>query len=307
MINTSNRLVLIDGHAIIHRAYHALPALTSSSGQQANAVYGFISMLIKVASELNPKYLGIAFDLPAPTFRHEAYIAYQAHRPHMDDGLREQIVLVKESVKAAGITMYSSAGFEADDVIGTLCYQATKDENIDEVIVVTGDRDMLQLVNHKVKLYMPIKGLTEARLFDLEGVKEYMGVPPSQMVDYKALIGDQSDNYPGVPGIGPKTAVSLLEKHQNLDGIYKNLQNIGSTTSQKLERGKESAYLSQTLAQISKDAPVSLDLKEIEFKGLEGNNKLLSKLKEFGFRSLIKRLGGEEKKEKKKDGQMGLL
>lgn len=328
--SNSKRLVLIDGHAIIHRAYHALPPLTSPGGQQTNAVYGFISMLFRVITELKPAYLAVAFDLPVPTFRHEAYIAYQAQRPHMEQEMKDQIELVHEVVEAAGIPIYTAPGFEADDVIGTLARQVVqgktqnakrKTVEVDEVIIVTGDRDMLQLVNDKTKIYAPIKGLTEARLFDRKAVKEYLGIRPEQIVDYKALIGDQSDNYPGVRGIGPKTAVELLKKYGSLGNVFKALGTrhwalgkFSSNIKEKLERGYDSAILSQKLARISTDAPVELDLKHARFKALGENERFISKLKELGFKSLVRRLTGEEEvnqkvksKRQKQNGQMGLI
>lgn len=338
--SSPKRLVLIDGHAIIHRAYHALPPLTSPGGQQTNAVYGFVSMLFRVIAELKPAYLAVSFDLPVPTFRHEAYIAYQAHRPHMEQEMKDQIELVHKVVEAAGIPIYTAPGFEADDVIGTLAGQAVSLQStvysrkekkkkavvgsplaVDEVIIVTGDRDMLQLVNDKVKVYAPIKGLSEARVFDEKEVKEYIGLNPEQIVDYKALIGDQSDNYPGVPGIGPKTAVELLQEFGGLEGIYKaisdkkQVKRISDSTREKLKKGYDSAMLSQKLARISTDAPVELDLEHTEFEGLEKNERFISKLKELGFKSLVRRLTGETeeptpktaKGKRKVNGQMGLV
>ncbi len=299
------RLVLIDGHGIAYRAYHALPPLTSRGGQLVNAVYGFTSMLLKVIADLKPTHIAVAFDLPVPTFRHEAYIAYQAKRPAMEEEMSDQLELIRELVEAAGIPIYTSPGFEADDVIGTLARQCTvkskQGTGVDEVVIVTGDRDMMQLVGGRIKVYAPIKGLSEARLFDSKGVKEYMGVAPSQLVDYKALIGDQSDNYPGVPGIGPKSAVSLLRKYGSLKKIYQKIESggwkldgIAAGLAEKLKEGHEAAELSQKLARIVTDAGVVLDLEHAKLTKPEGNKKLIEKLREFGFRSLIKRVSGEE-------------
>ncbi|MDO8503943.1 MAG: 5'-3' exonuclease H3TH domain-containing protein [bacterium] len=304
------RLVLIDGHAIAYRAYHALPPLTSRGGQLVNAVYGFTSMLLKVIADLKPTHIAVAFDLPVPTFRHEAYIAYQAKRPAMDREMSDQLEWVREVVEAAGIPIYTSPGFEADDVIGTLALQAVQTQKskvkIDEVVIVTGDRDMMQLVGRKVKVYAPIKGLSEARLFDSKGVKEYIGVAPSQIVDYKALMGDSADNYPGVPGIGPKTAVALIEQFGSLENLYKKMENgkwkmenVSLATAEKLKEGHDAAMLSQKLARIVADAPVKLDLEHAKLTKPEGNEKLIEKLREFGFRSLIKRVGGEDGGERK--------
>ena len=315
------RLVLIDGHAILHRAYHALPPLISRTGQPTGAVYGFLTMLFRIIQDLKPTHLAAAFDLPTPTFRHEAYIAYQAQRPPTEQALKDQIELVKEVLVSAGTPIYACPGFEADDVIGTLAEQAvrlqptgyskkeknkkaidrrrkTVDEEVDEVIIVTGDRDIMQLVNHKVKVYAPIRGLSESKMFGKVEVEEYMGVKPSQIVDYKALVGDQSDNYPGVAGIGPKTAVELIKSHDNLDGVYRaiGVKGFSENITKKLEDGKAAAKLSQNLARIRVDAPVRLDLKRSATLDLSKNEKFLQKLDQLGFKSLIKRLTGEEKK-----------
>ena len=295
------RLVLIDGHAILHRAYHALPPLISRTGQPTGAVYGFLTMLFRIIQDLKPTYLAAAFDLPTPTFRHEAYIAYQAQRPPTEQALKDQIELVKEVLVSAGTPIYACPGFEADDVIGTLARQAVLSRSstlIDEVIIVTGDRDIMQLVNHKVKVYAPIRGLSESKMFGKVEVEEYMGVKPSQIVDYKALVGDQSDNYPGVAGIGPKTAVELIKSHDNLDGVYRaiGVKGFSENITKKLEDGKAAAKLSQNLARIRVDAPVKLDLKRSATPDLSKNEKFLQKLDQLGFKSLIKRLTGEEKK-----------
>ncbi len=304
----AKRLVLIDGHAIIHRAYHALPPLTSSSGQLVNAVYGFASMLLRVIEELKPTHMAVCFDLPGPTFRHEAYIGYQAKRPVMDKELSSQIELVHEVVTAAGIPIYIAPGFEADDVLGTLARQAARTE----VVIVTGDRDILQLVGGRVKVYMTIRGLADAKMFGEKDVEEYIGVKPSQIVDYKALIGDSSDNYPGATGIGPKTALSLLGQFDNIENIYKNLDKIPGKVAGKLKDGHDGAILSQNLAQIRTDAPVELDLEKAKLSDLAKNEKFVEKLREFRFRSLVARLGEPASakvsaRQGKTNGQMGLI
>lgn len=302
-----NRLILIDAYAIIHRAFHAYPALTTPNGQLVNAVYGFTAMLLKVIDELKPTHLIVCFDLPVPTFRHEAYIGYQASRPSTHEDIKSQVDLVREVVEAAGIPIFASPGFEADDVIGTLASQVTKEQkaknikhkkDIEEVIIVTGDRDMLQLVTDRVKVYMPIKGVTEARLLGKDGVKEYLGIEPEKVVDYKGLTGDSSDNYPGVPGIGPKTAIALLERYGSLGEIYNQLkiengklENFSEATGNKLLDGYDLAMLSQKLARISTDVPIGFDLGKAKLHDLKGNEKFTNKLKELNFRSLLGRLG----------------
>lgn len=300
------RLVLIDGHAIIHRAYHALPPLTGPGGQPTNAVYGFVNMLLRAVEDLAPTHLAVCFDSREPNFRQEIYIAYQAHRPEADQELQDQVNLVKEVVEAAGVPVVIKGGFEADDLIGTLAKKAAK-KGV-EVIIVTGDRDLLQLVDGNIKVYAPIRGLSEARLFGKKDVAEYLGVSPSQVVDYKGLIGDASDNYPGVQGIGPKTAVFLLGQYKSLDGVYKALKagKISGSLKNKLEEGEESAKLSQRLAKIVTNAPVDLNLTAMELENFQESERFVNKLKEFGFKSLVKRLE-PEKEDKEDNGQMELV
>src|SRR3989344_5599255 len=215
-----NRLVLIDGNAVLHRAYHALPPLTAPDGSIVNAVYGFASILFKLHHDLAPTHLAVAFDRPKPTFRKKLFADYQAKRPEMDKELVGQIEKVHELVRAFGIPIYEVDGYEADDVLGTIAKQ-TKEE----VIIVTGDRDLLQLVNDRVKTYMPIKGLSEAKLYGVVEARERLGVNPTQISDFKALAGDASDNYPGVAGIGPKTAVELLSQFRTVEEIYTAIKN----------------------------------------------------------------------------------
>jgi len=325
----TSRLVLIDGHAILHRAYHAFPkSLTTRNGELVNAVYGFTRILLSVLNELGPKYVAVAFDLPIPTFRHKAYVGYQVQRPAMDAELKDQIDRVKEVVAALNMPIFSVPGFEADDVIGTLARQACRTEkrgkkktrkNAEkiEVVIVTGDRDMMQLIGPRVRVYAPIKGLSEAQFFDEEKVQREIGVRPGQIVDFKGLTGDPSDNYPGVPGIGPKTARELLEKFKTLEKIYKSLDEAGRffnpSVVGKLAQGKESAQLSKKLATIICDVPIKLDLKKCEFEfSEEEREKAIKKFKELGFKSLVERLAtpasakasaGRQKTQKKRQGE----
>lgn len=324
------RLVLIDGHAIIHRAYHALPPLTTPFGAPAQAAYGFVSILLRVIDELKPTHLAVCFDLPEATFRHAAYIAYQAHRPTADQDLVNQIIMVHEVIGVSGIPVYTASGYEADDVLGTLAEQAVslrttdwarsdsgkKTSAVDDVVIVTGDKDIMQLVNDKkgkdghgaVKVFAPIRGIANARLLSEKDVLEYVGIAPSKIVDYKALIGDSSDNYPGVPGIGPKTAVGLLEKFGTLEEIYRKLEEgkgkiegVADSVCAKLVEGRESALMSQHLAKIVTDAPVTLNLERCELGLLREDKDFVEKLKELGFKSLLTRMGFvEEKSEKRK-------
>ena len=324
------KLVLIDGHALLHRAYHAFPpSLRTRKGEIVNAVYGFTRILLTVLKELQPKYVAVAFDLPVPTFRHKEYVGYQVQRPEMDKELKGQIQRVWEVVKALNIPIFTAPGFEADDVIGTLAFQAiaknqesriknhgkkTHDSQFMihnsnlEVIIVTGDRDIMQLVREGVKVYAPEKGFSEGEFFDRQKVKEVLGVWPEQIVDYKALVGDASDNYPGVPGIGPKTAVKLLEEFGDLENIYKNLKKISPPVAKKLTEGKESAKLSEKLATIVTNAPVKLNLKACRLKDYDPQ-KVRQLFEELEFRSLLNKLPSPEAEENKKPKakQMELL
>lgn len=286
------RLVLIDGHAILHRAYHAFPAsLTTRKGEQINAVYGFTKILLTVLKDLHPEYIAVTFDLPKPTFRHKEYVGYQVQRPKTDRELVDQINRVNQVVRSLNIPIFSKEGYEADDVIGTLARQAEK-KGV-ETVIITGDRDIMQLVNTRVKVYAPVRGFIEAQLFGENEVKKLLGVKPEQIIDYKALVGDASDNYPGVPGIGPKTAVRLLIAYGNLAGVYKNLKKIKPIISHKLVKGRESALLSQKLATIVTNAPVKLDLKACRVHDYD-QGKAIELFKELEFRSLINKLPGVE-------------
>lgn len=289
------KLVLIDGNAILHRAFHALPPMTTKKGEPINAVYGFVSMLLRVVQDLKPNMIVVTFDEKEPTFRHKEFANYQAQRPPTADELSSQFGKVRKFVEAANIPVYSKSGFEADDVIGTIAKQSKI-----EVVIVTGDRDQLQLVDKKVKVYMPIAGLSNAKMMGREEVIEKMGVPPEQIADYKALVGDPSDNYPGVNGIGPKTAVGLLSKYKNIDAVYKNLNKLKEPLREKLKKGKVDAYLSLKLARIVTNVPIQYDVEKSAKWDLD-NPKVISLFEEFGFKTLkerIKKVGEEIDKSK---------
>lgn len=279
-----NRLVLIDGNAILHRAFHALPPLTAPDGSVVNAVYGFVSILIKIFNDLKPTHMAVAFDRPEPTFRKSLYKDYQGKRPEMDTDLVTQIPKVQGLVRAFGIPIYDKAGFEADDVIGTLCRKISG-----EIIIVTGDKDILQLVDDKkgVKVFMPTKGLSEGKLYGEAEVIERLGVSPKQIPEFKALMGDSSDNYPGVPGIGPKTAVKLITRYGSIEKLYKS-----GKLDDKLRLGEESARISKDLATIRTDVPV--DIGELRKIVALDTPEARAKLEEFHFPSLIKRLSRGE-------------
>lgn len=282
------KLVLLDGHAILHRAFHALPpTFINKEGTSTNAVYGFTTMLLRIISDLKPDYLAVAFDLPKPTFRQQQYIAYQAKRPEMASNLSEQIPLVHELLEALKIQYFEVAGYEADDVIGALAWQAT---NISEVIIVTGDKDMFQLVNSHVKVCVPVKGLSETKIYDEQAIHDEHGVSASQWIDVKALKGDASDNYPGVAGIGPKTAQDLIAKFGSLEEVYKNLTKLDAKTAKKLAEGAEDAGMAKKLATIVTDVPVHLDLEKAKVNKIDWQKGVDYMRQRLGFRTISERI-----------------
>ena len=291
------KLVIIDGNAIVHRAYHALPPMNTKDGKPTNAIYGFFSMLLKLLSDLKPEYLIVCFDRPKPTFRKQMYVGYQAKRPKMSDDLVPQIDLLHETLDKAKIAHFEIDGYEADDLIGTISAQSGKKDL--ETIIVTGDRDLLQLVNNKVKVLAPILGITKMVLYDEEKVKEKYGLNPSQFVDYKALVGDASDNYPGVSGIGPKTASELLNKYENFENLYLHISELPENLATKLAVDAEQAALAKKLAKIVTDAPVKMELEKARTEKIDTKG-LLSEFQELGFKSLIGRIPGHNEAEDKK-------
>lgn len=288
-----NRLILIDGNAILHRAYHALPPLTSPDGSIVNAVYGFTSMLMRIIADLKPTHIAVAFDRPAPTFRKKMFEGYQAKRPKLDDDLIPQVDKVHGLLRALGIALFEKDGYEADDVIGTIA-EIAKKSFVDEIVIVTGDKDLLQLVCGNVKTFMPTKGLSEGKLYGEKETVERLGVLPKQIPDFKALAGDQSDNYPGIPGVGPKTASRLLTEFGSLEKILHVLQSkkqgkIPENLAEKIRNGKESALMSYKLATIKTDVPIAPELSELKVSTLDTPQARIF-LEKLNFQSLLKRL-----------------
>lgn len=315
-----SKLLLVDGSALLHRAYHAYPPLTSRAGEVVGAVYGVASILVAALDSEKPTHVMVAWDLPKPTFRHEKYVGYKAQRPKADAEMVEQIPRVKELIKSMGIVQVEEEGYEADDIIGTLATQMIKPLNHStieplEVVILTGDQDTMQLVTDQVKVLTPAKGANPPVLYGPEEVWSKYGVRPDRIVDYKALVGDVSDNIPGVAGIGPKGASELLQKYGDLASIFANLANIPTNQREKLVAGKDSAFLSQDLSRIVTDMPLKLTLPEMEYKSLQGES-LKVELEELGFRSLIRRIWGDPTspkgsagagRNKIPDNQMGLF
>lgn len=287
------RLILIDGNAIIHRAFHALPPLMTKKGELVNAVYGFSSTLLSVIDEFKPDYVIASFDLAGPTFRHKEYKEYKAHREKAPDELYAQIPIVKKVVKAFNIPIYEMQGFEADDVIGTISKQAEDSDQEIENIIVTGDMDALQLVSDKTKVYTMRRGLSDSVLYGEKEVVARYGFSPDQLRDYKGLRGDPSDNIPGVKGIGEKTATTLLQSYGTLEKVYEHLSELKGAVKEKLERDKANAILSKKLATIDRKIPVSLNLSDAVLHEYD-KNEIVSLFGELNFFSLIKRLPKKE-------------
>jgi len=282
-------LVIIDGNALIHRAYHALPPLKTKKGQLVNAVYGFISILFKIIRELKPDYLAVTFDLTGPTFRDLEYKEYKAKRVKPPQELYDQIPLIKKIVKALEIPIYEKKGFEADDIIGTIV-QKTKKQKIKNIIV-TGDLDTLQLINKQTEIYTPQKGLKDIVVYNQAAVKKRYGLSPKQIIDFKGLRGDPSDNILGVPGIGQKIAIDLIKKFGSLKKLYQNLSqsDLNPKLKARLLEYKDQAFFSQYLATIKRDVLIDFNLKKCQ-RGEYHKGKVIKLLKELGFNSLIKRL-----------------
>jgi DNA polymerase-1 len=285
------KLYLIDGNGYIHRAFHALPPLTNSSGQMVNAVYGFTRMVFKILREEKPDYLAICFDFPAPTFRHKEFAEYKATRKETPDELKQQIPLAHKMVKALNIPVFEKDGYEADDLIGTLSSKALK-EGI-ETVIVTGDKDALQLVDDSVKVLNEPKNI----LYTEEIIKEKMGVSPGQITDLMGLIGDVSDNVPGVWGIGPKTGTELIREFGSLENLYENLFKLKGKLREKLEKGKEKAFISKRLVTLIRDVPMEVDIRNCRV-GEFNREELLKLLQELEFKSLIVELAPREEKHK---------
>lgn len=291
-----------------------MPDLTNSNGQMVNAVYGFFSMFLHLLHELKPDYLIVCFDRSKPTVRQSMFAGYHEHRPPMASELSAQIALIDELLEKMGVKVSFAEGFEGDDLIGTFAKQAEDQDPEMEVIIVTGDRDMLQLVNKRTKVLMTVTGITKTLLFDESLVEEKYGIKPSQLVDYKALIGDPSDGYPGISGIGPKTAVSLLRQFGSFEEIYEHISEIPEKIAIKLATDAEQGALAKKLATIITDAPVRLRLEDCQVANF-AMEKLREGFEEHHFKSLIARLDarypyiGKKTMEKTpaKDGQMELL
>jgi len=311
MAEKKKRLLLIDANSLIHRAFHALPPLSTPAGEMVNAVYGFCLAFFKAQKEFKPDYIAAAFDVAAPTFRDKKFKAYKAKREKAPDELYNQMPLVKRVLAAFHVPVYEKEGFEADDIIGTISLQAPRKQVQPplETIIVSGDADVFQLVDERTKAYTLRKGIQDSVLYDEKAVeKRFGGLRPEQLIDYKALRGDPSDNIPGVTGIGEKTAIALLLQFGSLENIYRELQENTKTAQSvrpklrdMLLQYKDQAFMSRELAQIERHVPVAFKLSDLAWKAFD-EKEVEQLFRSFGFRTLILRLpelhGGKKKQEK---------
>ena len=278
------KFVIIDGNNILFRSYYALPRLTNFEGVVSNGVFGFCNVLVKVIKEVNPKYIAVCFDSAKKNFRHDLFKDYKGKRRPTPDELINQFPIMKEVLKAMGIQIVEQVGLEADDLIGCLTRQFEDTERI----VITADKDCLQLIREGVSIMQPQKGITESLIINEEKMKEVYGLNPIQIIDYKALAGDTSDNIPGVMGIGDKTAVNLLQEYGTLDGVYDNLDKIRTSTRSKLEENKDDAYMSYQLATIVTNKHLDYQVSDFEYN-FPFNAEVLELFKRYQFNSLLKK------------------
>lgn len=295
-VKGKEKLVLIDSNALVHRAFHALPPLTSPKGVVINAVFGFSSVLIKMIKEIKPDYIVATFDLAGTTFRHEQFEQYKAKRVKAPQELYDQIPLVKQVLEGFGIPVFEKQGYEADDLIGTIATRMKQEAGV-QTIIATGDLDTLQLVeNEHIVVFTLRKGVQDTIIYDEKSVRERYGLDPSQLSDYRGLKGDPSDNIPGVPGIGEKTGATLIQTYGSLDGLYKALdgkklpEGISEKLKEKLLVNRDQAYFSKQLSVIVTDLDVDFSLARATWRDHVDFAKLEKLFTDFGFKSLVKRL-----------------
>ena len=295
------KLVLIDGNSIMNRAFYGImgsKALTTKDGKYTNAIYGFLAILFKLLEDEKPDYIGVSFDLKAPTARHKMYEGYKANRKGMPTELAEQMPIIKDVLRAMNIDIIEKEGYEGDDIIGTLSRYG--EQKGLEVVILSGDRDTFQLATDNVRINIPRTkaGKTETEIFNREKVKEVYGIEPKQLIEVKGLQGDTSDNIPGVPGIGEKTALSLVQKYGTIDNLYKKLESgeadIKGKQKEKLEENKDLAYLSRTLGEINTQVPIEDTLEELKLEEWD-KPKVLEIFKELNFKRYIDRFNLQDK------------
>lgn len=292
------KLIILDGNSLMNRAFYALPLLTNREGIHTNAVYGFTNMLLKMKEEIEPDYIVCTFDKAAPTFRHNEYKEYKAGRKKMPSELAEQFPIVKELLSKFDINIFEIEGFEADDLIGTLSCKA--EEQGIEVYIVTGDRDALQLASNNIKIVLTKKGITEKEIYDANRMIEEYGVTPKQFIDVKGLMGDASDNIPGVPGVGEKTAYKLIKEYGSIENVLNNTENIsGKKIKESLIENSEQAIFSKKLATIMCNVPIEIDLDSIKSNENYDAEAIRKMFLDLEFKSLLDKIYYEQKEENK--------
>ncbi|MBM3450419.1 MAG: DNA polymerase I, partial [Armatimonadetes bacterium] len=280
------KLVLLDGNGLVYRAFFALPYFTTTDGRPTNAAYGFTTMLLKLLDEERPTHVAIAFDRPSPTFRHSDYKGYKAHREAMPDDLRPQIGIVEDIVRAFDIPIFEAEGFEADDVIATI---ATRAEARDvDVVIVTGDLDTLQLVSDRVRVLMTSRGISETTRYDDAKVQERFGIEPARIPDYKGLRGDPSDNLPGIPGVGEKTATALLQQFGSVEDLVARVEEAPPKLRDKIRASGAQALANKRLATAVRDVPIDLDWEALVRKEPDAA-RLAALFSTLEFKSLLQR------------------
>ena len=284
-------LIIIDGNSIVNRAFYALPDLTNKKGLHTHAIFGFTNMLFKLIDTYKPTHISVAFDKKAPTFRHLEYKEYKAGRKKMPDELKQQLEPLKNLLDAFNINRLEIEGYEADDIIGTVSLKAEQDGY--KVYIVTGDKDAIQLASKTTTTLITKKGVGEVEEYDFNKVEEKYGMTPTQFIDLKGLMGDKSDNIPGVPGIGEVTGIKLIKEFGSIENIIENIDSVKGSPRKKIEENKELAIMSKRLATIIRDVPIDFDLEKLEF-GNYDKSKLIEVFNELDFNSLISRLDSDE-------------
>lgn len=289
------KFIIIDGNAIVHRAFHALPDFKSKKGESVGALYGFISFFLKAIKDNKPDFVAVTFDMEGPTFRNKEYSLYKAKRKKAPDNLYSQIPKIKDFLKGIGVSFFEKKGFEADDIIGTISNNVSKSF---EVIIITGDMDAFQLIENNIKVFLLERGIKKGSLYDSEKIKEkFDGLYPEDLIEFKALRGDPSDNIPGVFGIGEKTAIELIKRYSNIENIYQKIEEIDNnfkkSVKEKLEKNKSQAFLSRKLVRIRKDIKMSFNINSCAFK--EDKEKFVKFFDKYGFKSLSSRILEEKK------------
>lgn len=288
------RLIIIDGNSIINRAFYALPDMSNSEGLKTNAIFGFVRMMFKIIEDYQPTHMSVAFDKKAPTFRHKQYADYKAGRKKMPDELAQQLQPLKDLLDKFNINRLELEGYEADDLIGTVARLG--EENDFKVYIVTGDKDAIQLASHKTTTLITKKGVGEVEEYNYNSVLERYEMTPTQFIDLKGLMGDKSDNIPGVPGVGEKTGIKLLKQYSTIENLIEHTDELKGSIKKKIEENKDLALMSKELATIITNVPIEVKLEDLEY-GDYNKDDVVEKFKEFGFTSLITKLldieGGE--------------